>query len=198
MPANRIAFYACILLLVNACKPKSLEPSDLISWVQNRDNGLVKEEVIGEAKYTVMYMPPQYLLAKSLLNLDSFAINSNSDCNHCFVIKMEPVDGKSQFLTLGAMGKSEPYERINYYMNDIAQDINILVGNDTVCMDNLVLERYYNVSPSQNLVVAFRTPGADMQGKGVRLSINDRSIHTGQMNFEFSSSLMKDIPKLKK
>jgi hypothetical protein len=184
------------LLPIIACKTESLEPSALINWVHNRDNGLIKEEVIGEAKYTVMYIPPQYLLAKSLINNDSFAIKLNSESNHCFVIKMEPLDGNSQFLTLGAMERSEPYERINYYMNDIAQDISILVGNDTVNIDNLVLERYYNVSPAQNLVVAFRTDRTDLKGKDIRLTLNDRAIHTGLMNFEFSSSLIKGIPNL--
>lgn len=197
MLANRIVFFTCVLLLINACKTESMEPRALIDWVHNRDNGLIKEELIGEAKYTVMYMPPQYLLAKSLINKDSFSINYNSDCNHCFVIKMEPVDGNSQFLTLGAKEKNEPYERINYYMNDIAKDIKILVGNDTVNIDNIVLERYYNVSPAQNLVLAFRYNQTEMKDKNIRLTLNDRAIQTGRMNFEYSSSRINDIPKLK-
>src|SRR5690606_10226785 len=126
---------------------------------------------------------------------DTLVNRNHSDRNHSFVVLMEPVDGHTQFLTIGAQHKAEPFERINYYLNEISQDIRLVSGIDTLYPLNVVYERYYNVSPSQRLVLAFEADSIVMN-TGMKLIIEDRAISTGKLAFNYSTKLLKSIPNL--
>ena len=107
---------------------------------------------------------------------------------------MEPSDNQTQFLTLGAIDKSEPFGRINYYLNGIQNDIKVLNGEDTLAVENLVYERLYNVSPAQLILFGFDVKNI---AKPIKIIIDDRAIGTGKMQFEFNEKTLQSIPQIK-
>jgi hypothetical protein len=184
-----------VILMLGACKPKQLSPEQYMGWVNDKDNGLVKTETIGKVKYTVVYRPNDYQLAKSLIDQDSFALKSSKARNHAFIIKMEPADGKTQVLTIDATEREEPFQRINYYLSEAQQYISLVEGNDTLAPNNYIYERYYNVSPSQNLVLGF-SQNKGLGSQDLQLVVEDKIFKTGKIYFRFDASTLKDIPKL--
>ncbi len=193
MVYRNLLYSACLLVL--GCKQPNLSPEMYIRWINNVSNGLVKEEIVGNVKYTVAYRPADYQLATGLLGNDSSLVAASKDDNFSFVIKMEPTDGKTQVLTINALNQQEPFERISYYLSDMQNDIQLIEGKDTLYADNFIYERYYNLSPAQNFLVGF-THKQLKEGNDLILVINDRALNTGRIHFRFDADILKKIPQL--
>lgn len=184
-----------IAIILCGCKSKNLTPEQYINWIHDVDNGLIKEETIGKVKYTIQYRPSDYQKAKSILSNDSFGLKHSKNSNHSFVIKMEPVDGKTQILTIDARDKDEPFQRINYYMSEAPQFMKLLEGNDTLNVESYIYERYYNASPAQNLVIGFHQ--IDKLGvNDLTFVLDDKVLNSGKIFFTFRKSILKNIPQL--
>lgn len=187
--------FLLFFIILNGCKHDKLAPAQYLGWVDDPDNGLVKTEIVGKVKYTVAYRPWSYLLARNLQSQDSFALKSAQVKNHCFIVKMEPVDGKTPVLTIDAMNKSEPFMRINYYLSEAPRDIKLLEGTDTLYNQSYVYERFYNISPAQTLVVGFAQNGK-LGDQDLDFIMEDRALNTGKMTFHFDKTTLKNIPEL--
>lgn len=193
MQVNRLSLlFFCTLII--SCTKSDLAPAELIKWIENKENGLIKEETIDGAKYTISLHPSQYMKARAIIEKDSFMLANYKDHNYSVVVKMEPSDNQTQFLILGAIDKSEPFGRINYYLNGIQNDIKVLNGEDTLAVENLVYERLYNVSPAQLILFGFDVKNI---AKPIKIIIDDRAIGTGKMQFEFNEKTLQSIPQIK-
>lgn len=193
MQVNSI--FLTILLVLMGCETKELEPEQYIRWVDDKENGLIKEESIGKIKYTVSYRPSDYQKAKYLLDNDTFGLKHSETKNHAFIVKMEPIDGKTQILTINAREKEEPFQRINYYLSEAQNYISLLEGADTVNVSNYIYERFYNVSPAQNLVMGFQQ-NQNLGESDLSFIMEDKIFNTGKIIFNFSKTDLKNIPKL--
>lgn len=193
MQVNRFLIVLFGMLIIG-CTKSNLSPKEMIKWIENKENGLIKEETIDGAKYTVSLHPSQYMKARAIIENDSFMLANCNDQNCSVVVKMEPTDKHTQFLTLGATNKQEPFGRINYYLNGIQNDIKVVNGEDTLKVENLVYERLYNVSPSQLILFGFKAKDINQP---IKVIIEDRAINTGKMQFEYSSKILSSIPKIK-
>lgn len=182
--------------LLVGCGRQTLQSEDYIKWIEDSKNGLVKTETYGKVKYTVAYRPADYNKAKSLLNNDSFQITNSNKKNHSFIIKMEPVDGKTQVLVIDAIEKQEPFQRINYYLSEAQNHIKLIEGNDTLPSTNYIYERYYNLSPSQNMVIGFEQKQA-LGSNDLVFILEDKIFNTGKIAFNFNQKTLKNIPILK-
>jgi hypothetical protein len=112
-----------------------------------------------------------------------------------FILKMEPSDGLTPVLTIGAKEKQEPFERINYYLSEAQNYFNLLEGGDTLKCINYVYERYYNLSPFQIMVIGFD------QKKQIGLSdltfvMEDKIFNTGKIKYNFNVNTLNNIPGL--
>ena len=187
--------FLLLFISLHGCKQERLEPGQFMQWVDNYDHGLVKTEIVGKVKYTVAYRPWNYQLARSLASGDSFALESGQAKNHCFIVKMEPVDGKTPVLTIDAKQKEEPFMRISYYLDQAQRDMQLLEGSDTLKVQSYIYERLYNVSPNQTLVVGFSQQDS-LGSKDIDFIMEDRALSTGKMTFHFSRETLKHIPQL--
>ena len=185
-----------VVTFLCSCQTAVLEPEAYMRWVNDKSNGLIKEQTVGKVKYTVAYRPGNYQLATSIIDNDSFAMKKNTGKNHCFIIRMEPADGKTQVLTIDAQEKQEPFERINYYLSEAQNDIRLVEGADTLKPASYIYERYYNLSPAQSMVVGFSQKGS-LGDKDLQFAIEDRVFSTGKIYFHFDADKLKNIPSLK-
>jgi hypothetical protein len=193
MQENKV--YIFILLILCGCGSKELTPEEYVKWIDNKSNGMIKQETIGKVKYTVVYRPSDYQKAKAYISDDTFGLKHSKSDNHSFIVRMEPVDGKTQVLTIDASDKEEPFQRINYYLSEAPKHMQLLEGNDTMGVESYLFERYYNVSPAQNLVAGFHR-GADLGESDLSFILEDKVLNTGKIYFNFSKSALKNIPKL--
>lgn len=187
--------FPLLSVIVCGCKQEKLSPGKFMQWVDDYDHGLVKQEIVGKVKYTVAYRPWSYQLARRLASGDSFALKSSEARNHCFIVKMEPVDGRTPVLTIDAAQKEEPFMRINYYLEQAQQDIQLLEGADTLKVQSYIYERLYNVSPAQTLVIGFSQHDS-LGSKDIDFIMEDKALSTGKMTFHFSKEILKHIPQL--
>lgn len=193
MQVNRFSIVLFFMLIIG-CAKSNLSPKEMIKWIENKENGLIKEETIDGAKYTVSLHPSQYMKARAIIENDSFMLANCNDQNCSVVVKMEPTDKHTQFLTLGAINNQEPFGRINYYLNGIQNDIKVLNGADTLKVENLIYERLYNVSPAQLILFGFKAKDIN---QSIKVIIEDRAINSGKMQFEYSSKILSSIPNIK-
>ncbi len=193
MQVNKFLVLGLSLLFIG-CSKSNLSPKEMITWLEDKENGLIKQEIIDGAKYTVTLHPSQYLEARAIIENDSFMLANCNDQNCSIIVKMEPTDNQTQFLKLGVVQKEEPFGRINYYMNGFQNDIKILNGDDTLTVENLIYERLYNVSPAQLILFGFKVKNFN---NSIKVIFEDRAINTGKMQFEFSSDVLTSIPRIK-
>lgn len=193
MRVNRFWMVICIFIV--SCSKKELTPSQFLLWLADKDNGLVKEEVVEGVRYIVSYKPSEYEIAKSIVDRDSNIKRKSGVNHHSFVIRMEPEDGKTQVLTINTRNKEEPYQRINYYLSQAQHDIKLIEGNDTMHAVACIYERYYNISPVQNLVIGFSGKNKPHDNDLI-LQVEDRAIGTGILRFRFRKEILNNIPNL--
>ncbi len=167
-----------------------------MAWVNDANNGLIKTETFGKVKYTIAYRPSDYNKAKALLENDSLSLKNSQIVHHSFIIKMEPVDGKTQVLTIDAAEKQEPFQRINYYLSEAQQYLQLIEGKDTLPTSNYIYERYYNLSPTQNMVVGFDQKHP-LGSNELTFILEDKIFSTGKIAYNFSSTTLQNIPILK-
>lgn len=188
--------FVLAMAILSACSKKELNPTEYMNWVRENSNVLSKVVEVGDVKYTAILRTPEYNIAKSYIEKDTMLRNNTQKGTIAIVLKMEPLDGKTQVLTIGANRKEEPFERINYYMNGVAEDIQLFEGNDTLRIASFLYERYYNLSPSQNLVSGFICK-KQLGETDLVYEIDDQALKYGKIRFEFEKSLLGDLPKLK-
>ena len=191
---NRILFM--LIMLLTACGKSTLAPEAYVNWIDDKNNGCIKSETIGKIKYTVIYRPSDYSIAKGYLNKRENYKTIVPGQHHSFVVKMEPLDGKTPVLTIDAKAKEEPFERINYYLNEAQYYIEMTEGKDTMPVNNYIYERYYNLSPDQSLVLGFDQK-YKLGEKEITLIIEDKIFNTGKVAFNFSESTLNKIPQLR-
>lgn len=191
---NKICIYMITITLVFSCTEKSLRPNEYIKWIDNKENGLIQEEEYRNVRYIVSYKPTEYNLAKAILNQDSLLLKNQIN-NHTFIVKMEPIDGKTPVLLLEAQTKEEPFQRINYYFTEAPNYIKLIDGIDTISNNSYIYERLYNLTPNQSFVIGFEQKH-QIGNQDIVLSLEDKVFNTGIINFRFKERVLKNLPKL--
>jgi hypothetical protein len=193
---NKLSISILSIILLSACGKKTLSPQAYMAWINDTNNGLIKSETFGKVKYTIAYRPSDYNKAKALIENDSLSLKNSQIMHHSFILKMEPVDGTTQVLTIDAAEKQEPFQRINYYLSEAQQYFQLIEGKDTLPSNNYIYERYYNLSPTQNMVVGFDQKHP-LGSNELTFILEDKIFNTGKIAYNFSSTTLQNIPILK-
>lgn len=199
---KEVSWFLLVLVVVSAvsCR-KYMHAEEYIRFVANKANGLKKVAAVDGWEFCMQYRPYDYIL---LMENKGKAEGSKYDKRVAelqgtawFNISIKRVDNSISPLRYGVATIEEYNYRLNYYLNEAAEDIRLVYDKDTLWPMSYLFENNYNLSPQETMVVGFSLPkGEKYPQKDMRLSFVDRVFKNGIINAEYSGKTLKNIPTL--
>jgi len=196
---SKVVLLAIVSLILVACGQKQLPAGEYAAWVENAGHGLSQEKEFDGIQYQVLYKPVDYVLAKEL---------SSGALQPANVEARRKELGNLQYLTLrikskesnelmsaGISNENEYYQRLEYFMGGIQDDIYLVEEKDTIPCTLCHFERNYGLAPYNNFVLAF-APGTHKEADKIFV-YDDKLLGTGKVMLKFSSADIAGAPKLK-
>ncbi len=175
---------------------RSVTSNELILWVKNEDNGLLKSVEIEPYQYKCQYLPLEYLMARypNLKVTDKQKNNyQNSISFQLEFITNTPGDA---ILSPDIIGHEKYSERLFYLVSSAKSDFKLVYQSDTLGCVNLNYENPYNLNNNLKVMLEFESKGKEIQDD-LTLIYHDNLLGGGIIKFHFQGSRLKAIPKLK-
>lgn len=197
---NKVLLVFLLMILgFSSCK-SALAPEEYKNWIESEESGLHKSKVIGDFKYDLQFMTPEY---KLLLN------NGPQDFNK-IDLERELAEYKDDYsfeliltnlkgfvpLRYNLVNESEYYGRIQYFNSEIVDDLFLLDENlDTLNCKFAHLERDFGISPELRLQTSF---GELNEWQDIQFCYDDKMFQNGMIKFKIEGANLYDLPELKK
>lgn len=174
-----------------------LDKHSYVSWVQNPENGLVKEKQIGDYGLEVQYRPLELiaLTENNEIQLEEMKSRCNelSDSQY-FNFKLKSNDPLLKVMDIGNVDEQDYYAKLEYFTNGIQQDLKLIDGNDTlICMFS-VFERTYDLAPYVTFALAFENQSQNAGDK--TLYFDGSKLGLGPVYLKIESNEIKNTPNL--
>jgi len=182
-----------------ACKPTALTPKELISWVEDESNGLIRKKELGELLFQVKYQPLDYEIAKrnvgKLTDSSYQTTKQELEALQYVNLTIKPAEGKKfDVLRYGTGSQEEDQQKIYYYSFTFQQDIYAEQGGVKLPCTLYHFVRDHGLSPELNFALGFKKNG---QGGDVKIVLNDYVFGNGELNFVIKEKDMEAMPALK-
>lgn len=175
---------------------RSLTSNELIPWVNNEENGLLKSVEIESYQYKCQYLPLEYFIARypNLKVTDEQKNNyRNSISFQLDFISKNPGDA---ILSPDIIGHEKYAERLFYLGSAAKSDFKLVYQSDTLGCINLNYENPFSLNKNLKVMLEFENKGKEIQDD-LTLIYHDNLLGGGIIKFFFQGSKIKTIPNLK-
>ncbi|MHB1279179.1 MAG: hypothetical protein ACYC1Q_12380 [Bacteroidia bacterium] len=184
------------IFLFSSCSA-SLEPSELVIWIEEPKNGCVQESEQKAYKLRASILPPSLMAYKQLHILEERYDDSAFEA-----LEKEYQKGVYFKFSVDFEDSSQHakqfFEAHTDYLNFyIGQDLALVMGTDTLACSIANLERSANFTPHLNYELAFDIE-ANLQDRNLILLYKGDLSQDKLVEFHFSISDINKIPKLKR
>lgn len=198
--AVKILGIVVVMLSCVSCQ-QNLNRSDYSNYVSDKENDLKKVSSIDGWEFCIQYRPYDYI---ALMENKGMGTEHDLDKRKSelagtawFNISIKRADNSNSPLRYGISSLEGYNERLNYYLNEAANDIRLTYGKDTLSPMSYLFENNYNLTPQETIVVGFSLPEGELRPcKNMRISMVDRVFRNGIINAEFSVETLEKIPAL--
>lgn len=197
-----------ILITVFSCNNKAtVSFNELVKWINDKDNGLIKESSIQGLKITLKYLPAQYLALRevetNMSGQDFDSLLSVYKWSHSFLMILGPDEDKGEqfdIMYLNTSGYDDYTQRV-YDMNfNIKNYISLKTPQKKYSPVMTNLENVYGLNKSRNIYVVF-TPQKEnedmLSAENLDFIFNDEIFNTGIHHFIFDKKDIENIPNVK-
>lgn len=190
---NNFKILLVILILISASCQKELTPDEYSKYISDPENGLRKNQTVGDFELSVMYEPVDYLLGKSndTRPLDEQRKELSSYEHFQFRIKLR--EGGNILMYKETIQKNE-VTRINHFSFEAKQDFVIVSGADTNYCKLAHFSRNYNLTPTVDITLAFDKIEVENDWQ---LIYQDQQFDLGKVKFLFKEDDLRNLPALK-
>jgi hypothetical protein len=196
-----LLLFTCTILLLGGCNySNSLSPDEYMNWVNDADNGLLHEQIIGEYKFIFQYYPAAYMTLKDLytsgveVNKDSFDSTLREyDGLQYGIFKIGTISGNNEFLKQGVVSEQEYFDRIQYFISMVQNDIYLVSGLDTLPCKMHHFERTFSINSFDNIVLGF---DADQKKVDKTVIFSDKVLGIGDIKFFIPNKVFTTIPQI--
>lgn len=186
------------LVYLSACGSSELNKTDYLNWVNQSDNGLIVEQKTGDNLVRIQYKPTAYMALLSLtgeqINKENYEkAQANFESLEHYTLQL-----KKPITSTEVNNTNEPInnnERINYYAFEFTDDVQLIMGQDTLSPQLFHFERTFGLSPFLTFSLAFDLDGKPEKDR--RFSIYDRKKMQQPIELIIPESNIKATPKLK-
>jgi hypothetical protein len=194
-------FYVYIILLaLVSCSKRDLSPLQYVKWVENESNGLKLKKGIGDHEFSIQYKPLEYI---ALMEKKDERISENEVSKRTnelkgmeyYTFRISSTKNK-EILTDNIGSENEYYERLQYCMSPMQDDINLVKGTDTIPCALFHFERTYGMTHYCNFVLGFPTDNEKDKTEDRKFIYNDRLFGNGPVILGISAKNISNIPNL--
>lgn len=195
MSTIRLFFMSGLFAIVLACNPKSIDSKDYVRYFEDKENGLIISNEVGEIRATLFYKSYEYQFLKQGQNeiLSYDMLNDiKMDSLQYFTIRIESLIGNDILTVPGILNSY--YERLEYLKNNVCKDFWIIEGEDTIPCLMSHFEQNYNMVKHINIEFVAKTNYIKGNKKVI---YNDKVFGLGALTFLFEENALNNIPSLK-
>lgn len=173
-----------------------LEPKEYITWINNEENGLIKNNTIEDYSYRCQYLPLEYFLAK-YPNQRFSDIEKNKFINTIsLAFEFIPQKTDDAVLSPDIIGHDKYSERLYYLNSEAKKDFKLVINTDTLNCMSLNYENPFSLSKNLKIMLEFDHQNTSSMDD-FTLIYEDNLLGGGILKFHFTSSNLSSIPKLK-
>ena len=202
MASNYLKVVLGLFPFLVSCSTKQLAPAEYVRFVEDKDNGFVRETVIDQWTYRAKYKPAGYIYLQESgpQKASSQALKERCDQLKDWVffnvyVQHETVKRMSP-LRLVCQNLEEYNEALDHYLNLNQRNFQLITSKDTLYPELYVFENSYNLSPQDVFVVGFRT-GVTGKQDGMTLAYHDELLRNGIVKFRFEAEQTAAEPIIK-
>lgn len=195
------SFYILLFFSISllACKSE-LNHEELIEYVNEEDNGLIKTKQLGKTIVELVYKPSDLLIQQDLSNKENSTqeeiekIKSNYNNSLYFTLNLS-VDG--QELEVGGLQSKEKFaKRVELLSFGMRDRIQIKTSkNDSVSLLDYAYPRMYGVTGKSTMLLVFdRSQATD--GEWFDVIVNGYDLGVGINKFRFNTKDIEEVPQL--
>ena len=179
---------------------EQLTPERYLQTMMDTSRGPIVTLVNGSYTYELQHRFPIHEALISFrgesVSLDS--LNSRQklfETDWKFKLRIYPSEKDQELLKKGTQSEGDYYNRIRYFSSEIANDLGLVAGEDTLYTVNTLFERSYGLTPYVDVLMAF--PKED--GKAPKhLIFKDRILSGSMLTFDVDQITDEsNYPKLK-
>ncbi len=181
------------------CKT-SLTPMEFAQYCNDSRNGLIQSEEKNEVRIELKYLPKELMALHEFHGeFDRYSFDSVLETYHgikYFNLKLIPVDKKTDVLLLNAQSKDQYYQRVQYFSSMINQDLEMVIGKDTIPCSIHHYERTYQLSPVVELMIGFEDKKPELN-ENISIIYDDKIFALGKIIMKIEGDKISKIPALK-
>jgi hypothetical protein len=188
-----------LVLLVSfiaiSCKKKITNRADLIGYINDPDNGLVKTEEIGKIKAQMLYKPWQLMVqasdAKNKLISNKYSANQLKN-KYFFVLSLS-ANNKELLRQLPFSQYSETVQVLAFRMNESVE----ITPDKMKPVKPLecIFQQTYGMGAANNLLIVFNNKTLT-NTDDLKIKIREFGLNTGDLNFKIKTKHIKDIQNI--
>lgn len=188
----KIAYFLMLLCVtLFSCRQKIQSRGELLRYLKNKDNGLLKEDRKMNVITSATYVPTQLLSGKGLNIQDTIEIPASRLRKMCFIIHFSS-RGKELLNQLSMDFYSDILQTLSFRMMPL---ISLkLADNQVISPVDCFLQQTYGLSSANELMVIFNSDRIDLSNE-YKLIISEFGLGIGELKYKFSRS---DIDRLNK
>ena len=187
------------------CKNKNENFENYLKYLNEPENGLMKERSIAGVKFTVKYLPPDYLIHHELKFREEVVDSSilmqlkNKYANSLiFLLIISPAQNEKFDVTkVGVSNYKEFDQRIMELSFGMQENLQLEFKEHNIQASIAQLERVYALKKGRHINIAFDKSDLLKQhliNEDIYLIYHDRIFQTGINKFHFKSSDLNRIP----
>lgn len=192
-----------MLLLLASCGESIDTPEEMLPWLSDPGNGLVRERGGNPVRWKVKYLPNDYLAWRYLQSLESYdraardsAVRSYAN-TICFLLTVTPGEtGRGDVMTQG-VGSFEDFQSRAMQLNfDVKDHVTLRYGGIETPAVISTMENTYGLSEARDIMVIFARDTARWSNADtLDVVLDDRIFNSGIHHFAFLAEDIRNIPE---
>lgn len=188
-----------LFLCLWACSRQVEDVSELQSYLQKENNGLMKTKKHGPLEMTVTYRPADLLIAqeldgKTFAKEKADSLRSHYDRYAYFLLQLS-AGGKDleNYSVWGQQGYGAGIQRLAFGMNN---KVHLLTNlQDTIPVGDYLYQRTFGVGASSDLLFVFNRDQLK-DSESFKFVLQDFGLNTGKQQFHFKTADIKATPTI--
>ncbi len=206
LPKTRIYLFGVFVLFLASCGGKKIRDfGEYSQWLNEPENGVVKSRTVLGIKYTLKYLPVDYMVykdvsgrgSKTKAEIDS--IRKQYEHSLTFVLNINPIDQQGGSIMSRDIRNFEQYKMRSAEMNFGMQNwITLEFGDESISPVFAELENTYDLTKDRNIYIVFNKSQQEIleNTSEIDLVFDDQLFSTGITHYKFKAYQLENIPEL--
>jgi len=192
---------SAVLVFLIGCggKKENMTGDELRRYLNDKDNGLVKDELVNGIKVRLQYQPSSLLVQQELAQIQAKSnqvvdsLERKYSSAYYFIMKLSK-DGKEAIRQLGSFNRYS--DMVSVLSFEMARFVNLTTPErDTIPLSDYLFEQTYGISDGNSLLLSFKKVKL-RDSKVIDINLAECGLGTGNLKFSFDKDDLEQVPKL--